>query len=318
MACVGGVKVEGIHHMAIGTRDLDAMRAFYVQAMRCTKVYADWVELPNPVPDFFRDQPHVLSASMIRQEEDGIIVELVQMHSPAPRPLRRDIRFGDIGVNKLTTAVADVEEFYAGNRDRLAFVSAPKSATIPGGGDYGFVYARDPEGNLLEFASSSRLKREHICSLGISVTDLERSLGFYKRHLGYDTVVLGPHDEFSGLVGEISGESGTQVLSCLLANSNGGDMLELYEISRSRGRSVPLNAMWGDFGMFELAHVCDDIHALADHFLSEGLEFMHRPHFALLQGEMKGTYWYMYVRDPDGIPVEAIMEEWEQGCGPAV
>jgi catechol 2,3-dioxygenase-like lactoylglutathione lyase family enzyme len=283
-----------------------------VQAMRCTRVYGDWVELPNALPDFFRDQPHVLSASMIMQEEDGIIVELVQMHTPVPRSIRKDIRFGDIGVNKLTTAVADVEEFYAGNRNRLSFVSAPKSATIPQLGEYGFVFARDPEGNLLEFASSSGVKNERMCSLGVGVTDLERSLGFYQRYLGYDTVVSGPHDGFSGLVDEISGSRGTQVLSCALANSNGGNMLELYEVSRPRGRSVPLNAMWGDFGMLELAHACDDIHTLTEHFLSEGIESIHRPRSTRIKGEATGTYWYVYFRDPDGIPVEVIMEEWER------
>ena len=76
-------------------------------------------------------------------------------------------------------------------------------------------------------------------SVGVAITDLERSLAFYRDILGFDTVVEAPHESFSGLVDELTGMAGTNVRSCLLANSRGQGMVELFEVTKPRGRSIP-------------------------------------------------------------------------------
>ena len=45
----------------------------------------------------------------------------------------------------------------------------------------------------------------------------------------------------------------------MLRNGNGLYLLELYEVSVPRGRSIPLHALWGDHGYLEICHLCDDI-----------------------------------------------------------
>jgi catechol 2,3-dioxygenase-like lactoylglutathione lyase family enzyme len=139
------------------------------------------------------------------------------------------------------------------------------------------------------------------------VTDLERSVAFYQKYVDFDTVVVEPHEAFSGLVSEVSGSKDTQVRSCLLANSNGFHMLELYEVSKPRGRSIPFQVIWGDYGYLECCCVCTDVLTLARNFLSEGLELISNPTPIDLHEEgLQGTAWFIYVRDPDGIPVEVV------------
>ena len=126
---------------------------------------------------------------------------------------------------------------------------------------------------------------------------------FYQ-NIAFDNVVVKPHESFSGLVDEVSGAKGAQVRSCLLANSNGGGMLELYECLKPRGRSIPLNTHWGDFGYLEVAIECSDIHALGNWCREEKLDLLHAPCMAFEEGACE--MWFMYVKDPDGIPMEIV------------
>jgi hypothetical protein len=120
-------------------------------------------------------------------------------------------------------------------------------------------------------------------------------------------MVIEPHESFSGLVGDVSGSKDTQVRSCLLANSNGFHMLELYEVSKPRGRSIPFHVLWGDYGYLESCYICEDLLSLARHFMKEGLEFISSPTGMEVHEEaVQGTAWFLYVRDPDGIPVEVL------------
>jgi catechol 2,3-dioxygenase-like lactoylglutathione lyase family enzyme len=300
----------GVHHVGMGVRNLELMKAFYWKTLEFTKVFEEFSEQRNPMPEMFRNSEHIVQGGiMLDQEAEGVIVELIQLRVPSPRPIHKEIKYGDIGINKMTIAVSDVEVFYREYQGKVTFSSEPKSTKITDWGDYHFVYGRDPEGNLIEFVSAPKVRVERgfggIRWLGLSVTDLERSVAFYQEYLGFDKVVVRPHVRFSGLVDEISGNPDTQVRSCLLANSRGGGMLEIYEVLKPRGRSLPFDARWGDFGCMELALMCDDIHEMGKYFEQEGMEFLSRPAFVPLT-EPEGEGWYVYFKDPDGFPVEVI------------
>jgi catechol 2,3-dioxygenase-like lactoylglutathione lyase family enzyme len=303
--------VTGVHHVGIGVRNIEASRQFYKDVLKCTQVTADFGISHNAMPDFFRTSPHVFNGWMYQQEEDGIVIECIQRLEPSPRPIHKQIRFGDIGVNKLTIEVANVKKFCEEYKDKIRFLCEPKETEIPGWGDYRFVFGTDPDGNLIEFISSSRIKANgmlgRIRSLGISVTELERSVAFYQKYADFDTVVIAPHESFSGLLGEVSGSGDTRVRSCVLANSNGLHMLELYEVSKPRGRSMPFHVLWGDYGYLEGCYLCNDILGLTKHLLKEDLEFISYP--AVIEVNEPGVQiaaWFIYVRDPDGIPVELL------------
>jgi hypothetical protein len=105
------------------------------------------------------------------------------------------------------------------------------------------------------------------------------------------------------MVDEVSGEKGTQVRSCLLANSSGGGMLELYECIKPRGRSIPLNNYWGDAGYLEMCLEAENIHDVVDWCRAERVYYLHKPVGTAEGGQ---EVWFQYIYDPDGIPVETI------------
>jgi catechol 2,3-dioxygenase-like lactoylglutathione lyase family enzyme len=298
-------EITGVHHIALGVKNLEIMKSFYKDILGFNILEAP--ALPNDIMSgIMRGVTPEFTVGMLSQDEDGIIIEFIHMITPCPRAIRRDSRYGDIGANKITVAVSDVNDVYRDIKGKVNFVSGPRSVVLPGYGSYNFVYLKDPEGNLIELVSGAKLPVNNqfrgVRWVGISVTDLERSISFYKKYAGFDTVFVEPHENFSGLVNEVCGSEQTRVRSCILSSSKGGGMVELFEVIEPRGRSIPFYTSWGDFGYMHTAMICRNVAEIVDNFEKEGIEF-----FIKLQhvpGE-KGTS-FSYVRDPDGIPLEFL------------
>jgi catechol 2,3-dioxygenase-like lactoylglutathione lyase family enzyme len=299
-------EIAGVHHVAIGVNNMEAMKSFYRDVLEFKTGPPEPPAAPHAVmSEITRGVIPVFAASMFSHDAGGIFVEFIRMNTPAPRALRRDFRYGDIGASKMTIAVSDVKKVYGELKNKVSFCSSPKSADIPGWGAYHFVYGQDPEGNLIEFASGAKLPGKNrfggVICIGLSVTDLKRSIAFYQKHTGFDTLFISPHESFSGLVDEVSGAKSTRVLSCVLSSRKGGGMVELFEVLEPRGRSIPSYTLWGDFGYLQTAMMCKNVPEIADLFEKEGLEFVLK--LQRMPGEEAA---FTYVRDPDGIPLEFL------------
>jgi catechol 2,3-dioxygenase-like lactoylglutathione lyase family enzyme len=299
-------EIAGVHHVAIGVSSLEAMKSFYRDVLGFKTGPMESPAAPQAVmSDITRGVTPVFAASMLSLDASGIIVEFIRMETPSPRPIRRDFRYGDIGVNKMTIAVSDVKEVYGELKNKVDFCSGPKTAGIPGWGAYDFVYGKDPEGNLIEFASGVKLPGKGgaggVFSVGISVTDLPRSIAFYQKNTGFDILLVAPHESFSGLVDEVSGAKSTTVRSCILSSRRGGGIVELFEVLEPRGRSIPSYTLWGDFGYLQTCLDCKNVPEIADRFEKDGLEFVLK--LQRMPGEEAA---FTYIRDPDGIALEFL------------
>ena len=300
-------EIAGVHHVALGVENLEAMKSFYKDMLEFKTGPMESPAAPQAIMSgITRGVTPVFAASMLSQDAEGIIVEFIQMITPVPRAIRRDFRYGDIGANKMTIAVSDANKLYRELKDRVNFFSSPKSVELPGYGAYNFVYCKDPEGNLIELVSGAKRPVKNkfggVRWAGISVTDLKQSVSFYQKYAGFDTLFVKPHENFSGLVDEVSGRKSTKVRSCILASSKGGGMVELFEVLEPRGRSIPSYTSWGDFGYLQTCMMCKNVPEIAAHFEKEGLDFL------LKLQRMPGGEGaaFTYVRDLDGIPLEFL------------
>ena len=304
-------KGGGVHHCNIGVKNMEVMKSFYKDLLGFGKVFSEFPEGEyDALGELIRVSHPRYEGILFTQEAGGIVLGLTRLVDPVPRAVRNNFRYGDIGIAKITIAVSDLERFYRERMGRLDFCSGPKRAAIADRGDYHFVYCRDPEGNLVEFVATAETPVKNtfggVRRLGVSVTDLNRSLSFYQKYLGFDTTFINTHENFSGLVDEISSSKGTRVRSCVLASSRGEGMVELFEVMQPRGRSIPSYTRWGDFGYTQ---VClngepgSDIFDIAEYFEKEGMEFLCRPQ---LMGDARGGGFF-YMRDPDGIPLEFLV-----------
>ena len=86
-----------------------------------------------------------------------------------------------------------------------------------------------------------------------------------------------------------------------------GGMLELYEVSQPRGRSIPFGTEFGDFGYLEACllyggHIID----LYKYCVDQGMDIWQRPTCAGAVESLNAEAWFIYIRDPDGILVEFV------------
>ncbi len=302
--------VSAVHHLAIGVRDLGTMMGFYRDLMGFTEVFAEFAESEQAIMcEVTRSPRTVFYGATLQQRAGGIMIEFIRMVEPAPRPIRRTVRYGDVGVSKITLATKDVGLVWEALRDRVDFCSVPRTTEIPGLGTYQFVYCRDPEGNLVEIRSGASGIEQMFggaCSAGVAVSDLDRSLPFYRDFLGLKMVV-DIHENFSGLIDEVVGSVGARVRSCLLsADGEEQGMLELFETLDPRGRSLPFAALWGDFGHLQVAFDCEDVDGIAGELVQAGMSLLCSPKVLDAGPGHPDPGVFVYARDPDGIPVEFL------------
>jgi catechol 2,3-dioxygenase-like lactoylglutathione lyase family enzyme len=305
-------KILGIDHIGIGIRNMDTMKAFYHGLLEFKDIFGEMPEGDHEqIHGLLRMCPTIHSAMQINQKCGGIAVAMFKHVYPVPRPIRKHMRYGDIGITKVSIAVADLNHFHKEFKDKLNFCSEIHTTTIPGWGNHSFLYARDPEGNFIEFIDGKELsikdKFGGIRWVGIGVTDLERSMEFYQKYLGFEKTVIDIHESFSGNIDDVTGFNQTKVRSCLLANNTGNGMVELSEFIKPRGRSIPFCTNWGDFGFLQMCLLGNDINDIKNMIIDEDLDLILTPQ-AIADDDPKNTgLAFLYTRDPDGIPIEVMV-----------
>lgn len=133
---------------------------------------------------------------------------------------------------------------------------------------------------------------------GISTPDLGRSLRFYRDLVGLTVLSEGSWDEGWETGDRIIGLDNTAAKWVMLSAGNAN--LELFEFASPEGLAQDPHRPASDHGINHLCFEVDDIHALYERLLDEGVRF-HCPPQNL---EEMGTV--TYARDPDGNIVELV------------
>ena len=123
----------------------------------------------------------------------------------------------------------------------------------------------------------------------LSVSDLDRSIAFYRDHLGLRLVRVIEPDGGSRL-GDIVGLPGCLARIAHLESEKG--MLELFEYRKPLGRRRRRNQ--ADLGFSHVGFATADIHAEYDRMREGGVEFFNAP------VEFRPGAWVVYFRGPDG------------------
>ena len=133
---------------------------------------------------------------------------------------------------------------------------------------------------------------------GFTVSDIERSVAFYRDVLGMKLVRR--QQGTADYLGTITGFPGVRLEVALLQPEDGGSMLELLQYA-----SHPAQPTERDTNRPGNGHLCfkvDDIHAALAHLERHGVRLVSRP-TEIMAGVHRGG-WGVYLRDPDGFTVE--------------
>jgi catechol 2,3-dioxygenase-like lactoylglutathione lyase family enzyme len=138
--------------------------------------------------------------------------------------------------------------------------------------------------------------------VGITVSDLDRALGFYRDVLGLrviaDATVTEPE------VAELLGLDSVQLRIADL-DSGDGRIVELIQYVQPKGRRIAYES--SDSATAHIAFTVDDLAAVRDRLTSAGATMVSRQPITIDEpgGAFDGAICF-YVRDPDGIILELV------------
>jgi catechol 2,3-dioxygenase-like lactoylglutathione lyase family enzyme len=147
--------------------------------------------------------------------------------------------------------------------------------------------------------AGSVLKLHHT---GYTVSNLERSLGFYRDLLGCEVVAT--QEKQGGYLAEIVGYPDAHVRMAHLRAPESNHMIELFEYiapKTARPQDVsPLEPR--DVGTSHISFVVEDLAAVYERLRGAGVAFFSPP--VDIDTGLNAGGKALYLRDPDGIPME--------------
>lgn len=136
---------------------------------------------------------------------------------------------------------------------------------------------------------------------GYTVSDLDRSLGFYRDLLGLEVVAT--QEKKAGYLAAIVGYPDAHVRMAHLRVAGSEHVVELFEYLAPAGGGHPRSLEPCDVGTSHLCLLVDDLPSLYARLLAAGVDTFVSPPVEVDTGINAGGY-ALYLRDPDGIPVE--------------
>ena len=140
---------------------------------------------------------------------------------------------------------------------------------------------------------------------GLTVRDLDRSLGFYRDTLGMET--LFEQEKEGGYLAAIVGYPGAHVRMAHLAFPGDDHRLELFQYLEPEPRGEPGEPR--DVGITHICLLVDDIDALHVRLRAAGVDFYSDPVLVDTGANAGGVG--VYLRDPDGITLELFQRSKE-------
>lgn len=148
--------------------------------------------------------------------------------------------------------------------------------------------------------------------IGLTVTDLERSIAFYTEVLGCEVVMR--QEKQGGYLAAIVGYPDADVTMAHLRLPGAEQRLELFEYRAPRSAPRPLEPR--NVGNAHICFVVSDLSSLYEHLVEQGVD-MFSPPVEIDTGANKGGSG-LYLRDPDGITVELFQPPVRPGGEPPV
>lgn len=259
-------------------------------------------------------KPHDRHAILALNMQGGGGFEIWQYTSRTPVAAEFESKLGDLGINICKMKSPDVDKAFA-NFDKTYLLSKHVEKA-PNGIKHFFV--KDPYGNIFQITESDNWFSSRGDDTGgvygaiLGVSDIDKSIEFYSKILGYDKVLWQGEGKYDDLSSLNSGRSSFK--RAILTHSKdrqggfsqllGSSQIELVQNLDEKGQNIYQNRFWGDLGFI---HLCFDIigmQALKDECEAAGHPFTVDSANSFDMGDAAGHF--SYIEDPDGTLIEFV------------
>lgn len=297
--------IRDMYHIGYGVRDDKKSISFYQKYLNCGHVRISIEDISAGGFGKFVGDGERFRWSMLAHKVGGVDFEPVQLLSRDPRPIPEDYKWGDIGINDVCFRVEGLHGLYNQLKEEgLKVLCPPQRISIDAKWEREFFYIEDPDGiniKLEQDRKDSNKKPkvngyEYLC---LGVSNLEKSLTFYRNILGYHKLIwdLDGHLEWmDNIVGEkVYGRS------LMLGSDYDECLFQLVQVADRKPQYLFKDKRWGDVGLMEFCFTVPDLEKVCDYLRTKNVKFLVEPQLTTAQLD----YAYIaYVADPDGNYVE--------------
>ncbi|HYR83244.1 MAG TPA: VOC family protein [Terriglobia bacterium] len=266
--------IAGIQQIGIGVASAPAAFAWYRRHfgfdVRIFEDVAEAVHMRKYTGGNVERRHAILALNMA----GGGGLEIWQLVSRPPKASGTRIELGDCGIFAAKLKTIDVQRAFDFMRSSGTVLSA-EIASDPAGIAHFFV--QDPYGNIFEVAESRTqfARTTHpvggIAGVTIGVTDMDRSVAFYRDTLGYDRLLFDHCSAFPDFGPLPGGNSNVRWVRLARTAPSEGPFSRLLgpaeiDLVQVRGRApkrIYDGRCWGDLGFI---HLCFDV---------RGMDFIH-------------------------------------------
>jgi catechol 2,3-dioxygenase-like lactoylglutathione lyase family enzyme len=260
-------------------------------------------------------EPRKRHAAFALNIQGGGGFEIWQYTERIPQAPTFEVLPGDLGIFSAKIKCIDVnasfEHFSAAGISTIGPVGKDPAGNL-------HFFVKDPFGNIFNLVPGHdwfRKDNKHsggVAGAIVGVTDMDRSIAFYRDRLEYNNVVYdatGVFDDFKGLPGGEQqfrrvllrpGASRVGAFSRLFGTSE----IELIQVLGREPKKIFQDRLWGDLGFIHLCFDVRNIDILRKECKEAGCPFTVDTGDTFGMGEASGIF--AYIEDPDGALIEFV------------
>ncbi|WP_236975888.1 VOC family protein [Membranihabitans maritimus] len=307
--------ISGIQQMGIGVGNVHEAWKWYRKNLGVdVPIFEEAAEASLMLP-YTGGEPRKRHAVLAMNLNGGGGFEIWQYVGRTPQKPSFEILPGDLGINIAKIKSSDVSKTFNKLKNNGVKLLSER-LTDPRGKEH--FYFSDPYNNIFEVVHSDQWFGQRyrvnggIVGAVVGVSDIDRSMVFYKEILGYNQVEYDIKDSANDF-GEWNsdGFSFRRVLLTREAPYHGpfSEMLgkteiELIQVKGREPKKIYADRFWGDLGFI---HLCFDIvgmNEMRELCASFGSPFTVDSSNSFDMGEAAGHF--SYVEDPDGTLIEFV------------
>ncbi len=307
--------ISGIQQVGVGVADAEAAFKWHIQNTGFNVPMFKDENTATHMAQYMGGQPQQKKAILALNLQGGGGLEIWQYSKRIPQAAPFTVQAGDLGIFVCKIKTLDAQKAFD--------VLKSKNVNIIGGlqkdpRGVPHFYVNDPYGNIFEIIeeSSAYLSGNEatngVCGVTIGVSDMEKSIEFYKNILGFDEILYledKTFEDFKDLPG-----GNLEFRRALLTHKMprkgpfaellGKNYIELIQVKGRVPEKIYNGRQWGDLGFI---HVCFDVintDEIKENCAKLGYPFTVDTGSKFEMGAAAGRF--AYLEDPDGALIELV------------
>ena len=305
--------ISGIQQVGIGVQNVPEAWKWYRQILGFdVPVFDEKAEAPLMTP-YTGGAVHQRHAVLAINMAGGGGLEIWSFTSRVSQPATFKTEPGDLGINAIRFKTRDVRKAHEWVQSHTNNSAGPL-VRFPD--DEGF-WGNDPYGNTFQITGDQSWFQKTDKAVGgvsgvvIGVSDIDKSLAFYKSLLQPLEVVYDKTGSFQDLPASVSGQRFRRMLLRKSFTPDGafsrllGDInIELVQALDREPKKIFENRFWGDCGFIHLCFDALNMDALKTKLQAEGYPFTIDSERSFGMESAAGRF--AYLEDPDGTLIELV------------